>query len=122
MKNFKYISTSRILVLFCFILAIACKEDEEELSLSRQFAPSRIVSVNGETNVTIAWASSLFTTLGEVSYTVEISDNAADFSSPVYATTVSTEGVITTEDGGVVSDQERLLCQSESRGNRRSWR
>src|SRR6478609_5362528 len=109
MKNFKYIlSTSRIMVLIVLILAIACKEEEQVLSLTRQFSPSKISSVNGETQVTITWPNSLFTTVGNVSYAIEISDNAADFTNPVVTATVPTVGAPsnTTAISVVVTDDK----------------
>jgi len=115
MKNFKYtIRTSAILVVFFLTLVIACKEEAEELSLSRQFSPSKITSVNGETQVTITWASSLFTTVGDVSYAVEISDNASDFSNPVIKATVPTTNMRSNTTGiSVIITDEKLTIKKD---------
>ena len=97
-KSIHFKNTSRIAVVLLLLLVMACDKNEEELSLSRQFSPTKITSVNGETQVTLTWAASLFTLPGEVTYSVEISEKADDFTTPVYATTSSDVSVVVTDE------------------------
>jgi len=95
----KKVNTTSLLLTFLFlVLSVACAKKEEELSLSRQFSPAKISSTNGETQVTLTWAASLFTLSGNVTYAIEISDNAEDFSAPAYTTTTTDVTVIVTDE------------------------
>src|SRR4051812_18751248 len=88
MKNINYkIRSSKIITLLLF-LAIACsKEEVGQLSLSRQFSPSKFTFTQGETQSTVTWSASLFTTSNQqVSYTVEV-DSTTDFTNPAYTAT-----------------------------------
>src|SRR5882762_5361303 len=96
MKNINYkITGSKIVVLF-FLMAIACSKDEVgTLSLSRHFSPTKFTITNGETQSTVTWSASLFTTTGQVSYTVEV-DSTTDFSNPAYTATSTDLSVVIT--------------------------
>jgi hypothetical protein len=97
MKNINYkIRSSKIITLLLF-LAIACsKEEVGQLSLSRQFSPSKFTFTQGETQSTVTWSASLFTTSNQqVSYTVEV-DSTTDFTNPAYTATTSDLSVIVT--------------------------
>jgi len=98
MKNINYkISSSKIVTLLLF-LAIACSKDEVgQLSLSRQFSPTKFTITNGETQSTVTWSASLFTTSGNVSYAVEV-DSTTAFSNPAYTTTTSDVSVVLTDN------------------------
>jgi hypothetical protein len=98
MKNiFNIINKSSIALLFLVLLTVACHKKEEELSLPRQFSPSEINTVNGETSVTISWSASLFTTQGQVSYNVEIADDST-FQNIVYTVTSAKDTIEVTDD------------------------
>ena len=99
MKNINYkINSLKIVALF-LLLAIACTKDEVgQLSLSRQFSPTKFTITNGETQSTVTWSASLFTISGQVTYAVEISDKADDFSTPAYTTTTSDVSVVLTDN------------------------
>ena len=90
MKKIIYtIGAPGIAAVFLILLVVACKKDEDnEFALSRQFSPSTIATVNGETKVGLGWTPSLFTQPGEVEYVVEISKNV-DFSAIAFTTTTS---------------------------------
>ena len=99
MKNINYkINGLKIVALF-LLLAVACSKDEvAQLSLSRQFSPTKFTITNGETQSTVTWSASLFTISGQVSYAVEVSDNVDDFSNPVYTSTTSDVSVVLTDN------------------------
>jgi hypothetical protein len=96
MKNINYkIKGSKIVALF-LLLAFACSKDEVgTLSLSRQFSPTKFTITNAETQSTVTWSASLFTTSGQVSYTVEV-DSTTDFPNPAVTTTTTDLTVVIT--------------------------
>lgn len=96
MKNINYkIIGSKTVALF-LLLAVACSKDEVgQLSLARQFSPTKFTITNGETQSTVTWSASLFTTTGQVSYTVEV-DSTTDFANPAYTTTTTDVSVAIT--------------------------
>lgn len=99
MKNINYKINSSKVVALLLLLAVACnKEEVGQLSLSRQFSPTKFTITNGETQSTVTWSASLFTISGQVTYTVEISDKADDFSTPAYTTTTSDVSVVLTDN------------------------
>jgi Domain of unknown function (DUF5123)/SusE outer membrane protein len=103
MKKLEYTkSASRLTVLFFLLLALACSKEAEELSLTRQFSPAKFSNRNGETDVTLAWDPSLFTLPGEVTYQVEVSDNASDFSNPAFTTTTGDVTIKITDEKLVI--------------------
>lgn len=54
-----------------------CKKDyDPDFTLSRQFTPASIAIVEGETDVKLTWAESLFTNGQNVAYTIEVSKTA----------------------------------------------
>jgi len=75
------------------LLWVACKEDEQELNLSRQFKPAAFTIVGGETSAQVAWNPSLFTLPGEVEYLVEVSKDGVGFSDIEYTVTTTESGV-----------------------------
>lgn len=73
---------------------VACKEEEEQLNLSRQFKPAAFTIVGGETTAEIAWNPSLFTSPGEVEYVIEISKDGVDFTNVEFTATTTVAEVI----------------------------
>ncbi|HEV8514441.1 MAG TPA: DUF4957 domain-containing protein [Cyclobacteriaceae bacterium] len=99
MKNINYkINGLKIVVLFLLIAAACSKDEVGQLSLARQFTPTKFTITNGETQSIVTWSASLFTTSGQVSYTVEISDKVDDFSNPAYTTTTTDVSVVLTDN------------------------
>lgn len=74
------------------LLWVACKEDEPQLNLSRQFKPAAFNITEGETSATIEWSRSLFTLPGEVEYVVELSKDVT-FSTIEFTHTTAEAGV-----------------------------
>jgi hypothetical protein len=99
MKNINYKINSLKIVSVFLLLAVACSKDEvSQLSLSRQFSPSKFTFTNGETQSTVAWSASLFTTTDQqVSYTVEV-DSTTDFLNPAFTATTTDLSVIVTNN------------------------
>ena len=100
MKNFIKIST-KWMMLLCIsaILWVACKEDEPQLDLARQFQPAAFTITGGETTAKIAWNPSLFTLPGEVEYVLEVSKDGVNFTNVEYtATTTDAEVTIADTD------------------------
>ena len=114
MKTINYkINGSKLVALFLF-LAMACSKDEVgTLSLSRQFSPTKFTITNGETQSTVTWSASLFTTSGNVSYAVEVSDNADDFSTPVYTTTTTDVSIVLTDNDLVIKQNYYARVKAE---------
>lgn len=96
MKNLNYIKGSK-LALLTLLFVVGCSKDEVgQLSLSRQFSPSKFTFTNGETQSSVTWSASLFTTADQqVSYTVEI-DSTTDFLNPAFTTTTTELSVVIT--------------------------
>lgn len=100
MKNLIKIST-KWLMLLCIpaVLWVACKEDEPQLDLSRQFKPAAFTITGGETTAKVAWNPSLFTLPGDVEYLLEVSKDGTDFTNVEYtATTTDAEVTIADTD------------------------
>jgi hypothetical protein len=99
MKKLRHkVSVPAIATIFLFLLTIACqKDDNSDFTLSRHFAPSTVTPTNGETQVIITWPPSLFTTLGEVEYAVEVYD-PANTETPVFTTTTTNDTVVVTDE------------------------
>src|SRR6478735_10431552 len=97
MMNINYkINGSKIAVLILFLAAACSKDEVAQLSLSRQFSPSKFTITNGETQSNVSWSASLFTTSSDqVSYTVEV-DSTNDFPNPAFTTTTTDLSVIIT--------------------------
>jgi hypothetical protein len=99
MKNITYKLNGSKIVALLLLLTVACAKDEvSQLSLSRQFSPSKFTLTNGETQSMVTWSASLFTIPGQVTYAVEISDKADDFSTPAYTTTTSDVSIVLTDN------------------------
>jgi hypothetical protein len=82
-------SAYRILPLLVLVaLGISCKDEAEQLKLSRQFTPAAFEIESEETLVTVAWQRSLFTIEGEVEYAVEVAKDIT-FSNPEITTTTT---------------------------------
>ena len=124
MKNINYkISSWKVVVLF-LLLAVACSKDEVgQLSLSRQFSPTKFTITNGETQSTVTWPASLFTTSGNVTYAVEISDNANDFSNPAYTTTTSDVSIVLTDNMLAIKKDyyARVKAQGQDKTGDSNW-
>lgn len=77
MKNFrKYIPYNSLLALLAVLtLTVSCKDEKEELNLSRTFRPSAFNIDAGEREAVIAWNPSLFAEPESVSYRIEISED-----------------------------------------------
>jgi hypothetical protein len=88
MKNLIKISTKSLMLLSIATVSwFACKEDEPQLNLSRQFKPAAFTITAGETTAKIAWNPSLFTLPGEVEYVIEVSKDGAEFTNIEFTTT-----------------------------------
>lgn len=115
MKKVNY--KSRLTIFFLLLLTMACTKKEDELKLSRQFSPAKISSTNGETQVTLTWSSSLFTVSGDVTYAIEISDNASDFTTPIYTTTTTDVTVVVTDETLVIKKNYYARVKATGKGN-----
>jgi hypothetical protein len=106
MKNIIYkINRLGVLVMSALVFAVACDKDEDkEFKLSRQFSPATIETLNGETQVALGWAPSLFTLPGEVEYIVEVSKDPT-FSTIDYAAT-TTEAILVITDESLAIKQD----------------
>ncbi|MGN6402173.1 MAG: hypothetical protein ACTHMD_17065 [Flavisolibacter sp.] len=89
MKSFKY-NRLFIAALFLFVF-ISCKKNEynSEVNLPRQFKPGDINITAGETQAVLEWLPSLFTTVKNATYTVEVAKDAT-FQNIEYSTIVDT--------------------------------
>lgn len=59
------------------VVVLSCKDEEDELALSRMFKPAEFELTSGETSATVAWTRALFTVPGEVEYKIELSKSPA---------------------------------------------
>lgn len=72
-------------------LLVSCADLELDLSIPEdmtRFRPTGLTAVSGEIAATLTWPASLFTTPGEVSYTVQVGRDSL-FTSPVFETTTA---------------------------------
>lgn len=72
-------------------LLVSCADLELDLSIPEdmtRFRPTALTAVSGEIAATLTWPASLFTTPGEVSYTVQVGRDSL-FTSPVFETTTA---------------------------------
>ncbi len=124
MKNIIF-KTSRLkVVVFMLFLAVACSKDEVgQLALSRQFSPTKFTITNGETQSTVTWSASLFTISGQVTYAVEVSDNADDFSSPAYTTSTTDVSVVLTDNMLAIKKDyyARVKAQGQDKTGDSNW-
>lgn len=96
MKNITY---CRVLLAALIVIAVAgsCKKKyDADFELSRQFTPSGFNITQRSTNVTIAWAASLFTQGQDVTYTLEISKELT-FQTLAHTVVVDTNTVTITD-------------------------
>lgn len=64
--------------LIAVVVMLSCKKDyDPDFDLSHPFTPTGFQITEGETNVKIAWAASLFSAGKDMSYTIEVSKTAA---------------------------------------------
>lgn len=94
------------LLLGCLALGItSCNKDdfETDFDLARQFTPTDVTILVQETQVQLKWSPSLFTTPGEVSYSVMLSTDSL-FQSP---------GIITkeTDTAGITFDENEIVAK-----------
>ncbi len=79
-------------------LAVACtKEDNNKLKLKQMFKPVTINTTSGQTQASISWSSSLFTTPGNVGYVVQLSQDSTGFSSIAVSDTTQETSVTITD-------------------------
>lgn len=124
MKNINdNIRSSKIATLFFVLMAVACNKEEAKLSLSRQFSPTKFTITNGETQSTVTWTASLFTISGQVTYAVEVADNATDFTNPVYTTTTTDVSVTFTDNMLTIKKDyyARVKAQGQDKTGDSNW-
>lgn len=92
--NIKWLLLPSLFTLFLF----ACKKDfNPEFELPRQFKPGDISITAGEIEAVLRWNPSLFTQGKDVTYTVEVFDNAAFSGNAVFSEVVDTNAVRVTD-------------------------
>jgi len=124
MKNINHnSSSSRIATLLLLFLTIACNKVDDKLLLPRQFSPTKFTITNGETQSTVTWTAALFTTSGNVTYAVEISDKADDFSNPAYATTTTDVSLVLTDNMLTIKKDyyARVKAQGQDKTGDSNW-
>lgn len=87
-----------LLPFLCNLFLIACKKDfNPDVELPRQFKPGDISITAGEIEAVLRWDPSLFTQGKEVTYTVEVFDNATFEGNAVFSEVVDTNAVTVTD-------------------------
>lgn len=116
-----YFNIARIMMLCTVVMVMGCKKDES-MHLIRTFTPSSISSTNGETSVTLTWPAALFTTTGNVDYTVEVS-KTTDFAVIAYTATTSDVTMVITDDKLVIKQSyyARLKAKDKNGTPESNW-
>lgn len=115
MKNIKRFG---ICLLGLVVFIASCKKDyDPDFTLPRQFKPGDINVTAGETAAVLKWSSSLFTTAGNVTYTVEVSTDSTFQGTPVFSRTVDTPTVTVTDSVLVVMQNYYARVRANQNGN-----
>ncbi|RDV15317.1 DUF5123 domain-containing protein [Pontibacter diazotrophicus] len=108
MKKFlNKISNRLIPMMLLMVLAVACKEELDELEPMRMFTPTAgFRALSSETQVKLTWNRSLYTTATDgVTYTVEVAEDTL-FQTPVILS-------VQTDTAGVVFTDEQLQVRQD---------
>jgi hypothetical protein len=121
--NNKHIRSAIFAALFSLFF-IACESVDpliDEVKFSREFTPTKITTVNGQTQATISWSSSLFSE-STVTYAVELSKDLS-FSVIEYSlTTTGLEAIITNKDIKIKQDHyARVKAKGETESGDSKW-
>jgi len=91
------------------VLVESCKKDDDELALKRMFRPAVITATNGTTESKISWNASLFTTPGQATYVVQVSQDSAGFSQIAFTDTTQDLSVTVTDQ--LVAVRKKLYAR-----------
>jgi hypothetical protein len=119
----RYIRTG-IFVTVLSLACVACQTVDpliEELKLDRKFTPTEISTNNGQTQATIRWSASLFSS-NAVPYELEISKSETFAVIEYSLTTTSLEAVVTNTDIDIKQDHyARVRAKGEDASGDSGW-
>lgn len=74
----------QVIAFLLLLMVASCREEKEDLNLTRTFRPAAFSITSGETEAIIEWQPSLFTKEGSVSYFLEVSSDPV-FTNKIYS-------------------------------------
>jgi hypothetical protein len=119
-KYLNKISHTLLPIMLLALLAVACKEELDELEPMRMFTPTAgFRALSSETQVKLTWNRSLYTTGADaVTYTVEVAEDTLFQTPVVLSVQTDTAGVVFTEEQLQVRHDYFARVKANALGNR----